>query len=112
MILWMDNALIDSIPEVSQLIKIALVNSGPITCAPFRIVNIGNSKPEKLTDLIKARRGFGSSTKNLQPIQAGDVPSTWAETKVLKRLTGFRPKTELSEGVANFVKWYREYYRL
>lgn len=107
--------LIDSIPEVSQLDK----NSSWLTqvqspVAPFRIVNIGNSKPEKLTDLIKAiEEALGlPAQKNLQPIQAGDVPSTWAETKVLKRLTGFRPKTELSEGVANFVKWYREYYRL
>ena len=67
-----------------------------------------------MTDLIKAiEEELGLlAQKNLLPIQAGDVPSTWAETKVLERLTGFRPKTELSEGVANFVKWYREYYRV
>ena len=107
--------LIDAIPEVSQLEE----NSSWLTqvqspVAPFRIVNIGNSKPEKLTDLIKAiEEELGLlAQKNLLPIQAGDVPSTWAETKVLERLTGFRPKTELSEGVANFVKWYREYYRV
>ena len=80
--------------------------------APFRIVNIGNSKPIQLLDFIKAIEeavGLGA-VKNLMPMQAGDVPATWADTSLLEKLTGYKPNTCVSTGVANYVKWYRKYY--
>ena len=82
--------------------------------APFRIVNIGNSKPEKLTDLIAAVESCTgiSAVKNLMPMQAGDVKATWADNTLLEYLTGFRPKTKLIDGVHNFVQWYRDYYKI
>jgi UDP-glucuronate 4-epimerase len=44
-------------------------------------------------------------------MQAGDVPATWAETELLTRLTGYRPRTSVEDGVARFVQWYRQQYR-
>ena len=50
--------------------------------------------------------------KNFMEMQKGDVPETWADCSLLQRLTGYRPETEVRDGVANFVTWYREYYRV
>ena len=50
--------------------------------------------------------------KNFMPMQAGDVPATWADISSLEKLTGFRPQTDLKDGVEKFVNWYREYYEL
>ena len=82
--------------------------------APFRVVNIGNSKPKKLLDFIKAiEKSVGvKAVKNLLPLQTGDVPSTWADTSLLERLTGYRPATDVETGVQKFVSWYRNYYNV
>ena len=82
--------------------------------APFRVVNIGNSKPAKLLDFINAiETSIGTKAiKNFMPMQQGDVPATWADTSLLKSLTGYTPNTDLSTGVQNFVNWYRNYYKL
>ena len=86
--------LIDVIPEiaVSKLIDFDLADRSKV--APYRVVNIGNSKPEKLTDFIEAiEKSVGrQAIKNLVPMQAGDVPSTWADTSLLKRLTRLSTK--------------------
>ncbi|SFG54578.1 UDP-glucuronate 4-epimerase [Novosphingobium sp. CF614] len=81
--------------------------------APWRVVNIGNSDAVQLTDFIKAiEEATGrKAERNLMPMQAGDVPATWADAELLKSLTGYAPGTSVGEGVAKFVKWYREYYR-
>ncbi|WP_126976525.1 NAD-dependent epimerase [Frigidibacter oleivorans] len=82
--------------------------------APFRIVNIGNSEPVALMDFIgaiEAATGRGA-TLNMLPMQAGDVPATWADATLLQRLTGYRPQTGVAEGVGRFVDWYRDYYRV
>ena len=50
--------------------------------------------------------------KNLLPMQAGDVPKTWADTSALERAYGLRPHTDLQVGVQRFVDWYRDYYGL
>ena len=50
--------------------------------------------------------------KNFMPIQAGDVPATWADISLLKHLTGYRPRTNLNEGIDCFVNWYRDYYKV
>jgi UDP-glucuronate 4-epimerase len=82
--------------------------------APFRIVNIGNSESVALTDFIAAIEAATGKTaiQNLMPIQPGDVPATWADATLLQSLTGHRPKTQVREGVARFVEWYRDYYRV
>jgi len=80
--------------------------------APHRIVNIGNSEPVKLMDYIAALESALGVTaqKNLMPLQPGDVLRTWADTGLLRDLTGFRPETDLRTGVAAFADWYRDYY--
>ncbi|MEI4488241.1 NAD-dependent epimerase/dehydratase family protein [Frigidibacter sp. MR17.14] len=81
--------------------------------APWRVVNIGNSEPVQLLDFIRAiEAATGRKAQlNLMPMQAGDVPATWADTTLLERLTGYRPKTQVPEGVQRFVDWYRDYYQ-
>lgn len=80
--------------------------------APWRVVNIGNSEPVQLTDFIAAIEAATGRTaaRNLMPMQPGDVPATWADAELLKRLTGYAPKTRVPEGVKAFVAWYRDYY--
>jgi UDP-glucuronate 4-epimerase len=80
--------------------------------APFRVVNIGNSAPIQLLDFIAAiEEATGrTATRNMLPMQAGDVPATWADTTLLTRLAGEIPRTGVRQGVANFVAWYRDYY--
>lgn len=82
--------------------------------APYRIVNIGNSESVPLTDFIAAIEAATGKTaiRNLMPMQPGDVPATWADAALLQSLTGHRPKTQVAEGVARFVEWYRDYYRV
>lgn len=80
--------------------------------APYRVVNIGNSDAVQLTAFIEAIEDATGKTaeRNLMPMQAGDVPATWANADLLKSLTGYAPKTSVPEGVASFVRWYRQYY--
>jgi UDP-glucuronate 4-epimerase len=87
---------------------------GSSKVAPFRVVNIGNSNPTNLMDFIHAiEKSTGiTAVKNFMPIQAGDVPATWADISYIEKLTGYHPKTSLKQGVDNFVNWYRNYYSL
>jgi UDP-glucuronate 4-epimerase len=80
--------------------------------APFRIVNIGNDAPVRLLDFIAAVEAATSRTlaKEFLPMQPGDVPATWADTRLLHALTGFLPATPVTDGVARFVAWYRSYF--
>ncbi|MEW6090633.1 MAG: NAD-dependent epimerase/dehydratase family protein [Pseudomonadota bacterium] len=82
--------------------------------APFRVVNIGNSDKVKLLDFIEAIEDeLGrKAIRNYMPMQTGDVPATWADASLLKRLTGYCPQTPFREGVARFVRWYRDYYNV
>lgn len=82
--------------------------------APWRVVNIGNSNAVQLTDFIKAIEDATGvkAQQNLMPMQAGDVPATWADAALLKTLTGYSPKTGVTEGVSNFVEWYRDYFEI
>lgn len=82
--------------------------------APHRVVNIGNSDSVQLTAFIEAiETATGLPAKrNMMPIQPGDVPATWANAALLNKLTGYTPKTSVTDGVAAFVDWYREYYRV
>ncbi|MFT6451414.1 MAG: UDP-glucuronate 4-epimerase [Halocynthiibacter sp.] len=80
--------------------------------APYRVVNIGNSDKVRLLDYIEAiEDALGKkAVRNYMPMQTGDVPATWANADLLKTLTGYKPKTDVRDGIAEFVKWYREYY--
>jgi UDP-glucuronate 4-epimerase len=82
--------------------------------APFRVVNIGNSNAVKLTDFIEAiETALGKTArKNMMPIQAGDVPATWASSELLSNLTGYVPATNFKLGITNFVNWYCGYYKI
>ena len=82
--------------------------------APFRIVNIGNSKKIKLIDFIDAIEKIlqKKAIKNFMPMQKGDVPETWADTTLLENITGYHPRTDIYEGISKFVEWYRKYYNL
>ena len=91
---------------------------------PYRVYNIGNSQPENLLDfvdilqqeLVAAEvlpRDFDfDAHKKLVPMQAGDVPVTYADTDALERDLGFRPSTPLREGLRKFARWYKEFYNI
>jgi UDP-glucuronate 4-epimerase len=80
--------------------------------APYRIVNIGGGRPEKLTAFIdEIERAIGKpSRRNYVEMQPGDIPRTVASAELLERLTGFKPTTPIAVGVKAFVDWYRGYY--
>lgn len=81
--------------------------------APFRVVNIGNGSPVPLMDFVSAIEAATGreAAKNFLPMQPGDVPATWADATLLTRLLGQPlPKTDIRDGVARFVEWYRDYY--
>jgi len=81
--------------------------------APYRLYNIGNHSPVQLMDYIACiEKAVGkTATKNMLPMQPGDVPATFADIEDLKADIGFEPKTPIEEGVKRFVAWYRDYYR-
>ena len=81
--------------------------------APWKIYNIGNNKPEELMHVVALlERGLGvTAEKVLLPMQAGDVPETFADVDELVRDVGFKPKTKIEDGIEKFVAWFREYHR-
>ena len=82
--------------------------------APWRIYNIGNSKPVQLMSYIDAlEKALGKKAKiNLLPLQPGDVPDTYANVDNLKEKFDFKPSTSVIDGVASFIKWYKDYYKI
>ena len=107
--------LIDAVPgEGHCSLKITDVGDSKSHVAPFRVVNIGNSQPARLLEFIsEIEKSTGNrALKNFMPMQAGNVPATWADTSLLECLTGYAPGTDLSTGVKNFVVWYRQYYNV
>ncbi len=81
---------------------------------PWRVYNIGNNSKEKLMRYIEVLEQCLGRTakKNFMPMQAGDVPATYADVSELVRDVGFRPDTPIEEGVRRFVDWYLRYYKL
>jgi len=80
--------------------------------APYRIVNIGNSDKVRLLDFVDAiEEELGQKAiRNYMPMQMGDVPATWANAELLQRLTGYKPQTDIKDGIREFVAWFRDYY--
>jgi UDP-glucuronate 4-epimerase len=84
------------------------------SAAPWKIYNIGNNNPEELMHVVSLlEKEFGrTATKEMLPMQPGDVPATYADIEDLAREIGFRPATTIEDGIARFAKWYRDYHNL
>lgn len=82
--------------------------------APYRLYNIGNNNPVELRQYISVlEECLGKEAiQNLLPLQPGDVPDTYANVEALVQATGYKPETSINVGIANFVEWYREYYKV
>lgn len=82
------------------------------SCAPYKLYNIGNNNPVELMDYIGAVESALGMTaeKNLLPLQAGDVPMTFADVDDLVADVGFKPSTSIDDGISKFVAWYRAYF--
>ncbi len=89
------------------------LNPDPATSrAPWRLFNIGNSRPEQLMNyiqILEEKLGLKAETKML-PMQPGDVKDTFADTSLLEEATNYESKTNISTGIGNFVEWYLDYY--
>ncbi len=103
--------LINSIPSTNN--KISKIDSQS-NAAPFRVVNIGNSKKIKLTDFLDViEQVLGKKAiRNYTTIQKGDVLETWADNSLLENLTDFTPQTNFKDGIVKFIEWYRKYYNV
>ena len=104
------NLLIKKIPNTKQLGRYKDDSLSPI--APFRILNIGNTKKVYLLDFIKEiEKVLGKKAKrNYMPLQKGDVKQTLSNTNLLKKITKYNPKTNFKTGIRKFLDWYLEYY--
>jgi UDP-glucuronate 4-epimerase len=82
--------------------------------APYRLYNIGNNSPVELMDFIAAiEKGLGiEAKKNMLPLQLGDVPDTYADVQALVDDLGYKPATAIEDGIANFISWYKDYYKV
>ena len=116
-----DFTYVDDIVEgVSRLLTVIpqrtedtnVTSPGDKSCAPYDIYNIGNGSPSQLMDYVGAIEDtLGKKADiNFMPLQPGDVPATFASTDKLQKATGFKPYTNIKDGVRNFIDWYREYY--
>ena len=121
-----DFTFVDDIVEgISRIIRHAperQTGEDGLPLAPYAVYNIGNSQPENLLDFVDTlqqellRAGVlpadydFEAHKRLVPMQAGDVPVTFADTSALERDFGFKPHTPLREGLRKFSEWYKEFY--
>ncbi|MGZ5050303.1 MAG: NAD-dependent epimerase [Methylobacter sp.] len=90
-------------------------NPDPATSfAPYRLYNLGNSKPVHLLAFIETlEKCLGKQAiKNLLPMQPGDVPDTYADVSDLTRDLGYKPETSLEDGIERFVDWYKNFYQV
>jgi UDP-glucuronate 4-epimerase len=90
----------------------ALAADPGTSAAPYRVYNIGNNRPVELLRFIEViEQCLGrKATRNLLPMQPGDVPATCADVDDLMRDVGFKPNTPIEVGIQRFVEWYRGYY--
>lgn len=119
-----DFTYIDDIVEgvVRSLDKVATANpewdannpDSATSAAPYRVYNIGNSEPVNLMRYIEVLEDcLGiKAERNLLPLQPGDVPDTYADVTELINAVGYKPTTSVEDGIAQFVEWYRGYYKV
>jgi UDP-glucuronate 4-epimerase len=82
--------------------------------APYRILNIGNSKPisiMKYVEILEKKIGV-DAIKDFEPMRQGDIKETHASYEALNKLIDFKPQVEIEEGIGKFVDWYRQYYNV
>lgn len=116
--LYRDFTYIDDIVQGIE----RLLSNPPITggSALHRVYNIGNNRPEKLMTFIETLENCLSQslgrtvvfTKIFEPIKPGDVPATFADTRLLEQTVDFRPETPISVGLQHFADWYCNYYQV
>lgn len=82
--------------------------------APWRVYNIGNNNPVDLLDVVELlEKSIGKKAiRELEPMQPGDVPATYADVDALMKEVDFKPSTPIAEGIARFIAWYRAYHGL
>lgn len=115
--------IVEGVKRVMQCAPVKIDGEDGLPIPPYRVYNIGNNSPENLLDfvdilqqeLIRAKvlpedYDF-EAHKKLVPMQAGDVPITYADTSALERDFGFKPSTTLREGLRKFAVWYHEFYQ-
>ena len=102
--------LINKVPRINQRGKYK--NDSLSLVAPFRILNIGNTQKVYLMDFIKQieKTLKKKAIKNYMPMQKGDVKQTLSNTKLLRDITGYNPRTNYKLGIKNFLNWYQKYY--
>lgn len=116
--------IVEGVKRIMQGAPERKIGEDGLPLPPYAVYNIGNSNPENLLDfvqilqeeLIRAKvlpNDYDFEThKKLVPMQAGDVPITFADTSALERDFGFKPSTSLREGLRKFAEWYKEFYRV
>ena len=102
--------LLNKTPSLSSKKKFKNDSLSPV--APFRILNIGNTKKIYLLDFVNTleKELNKKVIKNYMPMQKGDVYSTLSNSSLLKRITGYNPKTNYRTGIKKFINWYLDYY--
>lgn len=105
--------VIDQIP-IKDEVWLSTSNDSSYSTAPYKIYNIGNSKPIPLLDFVSCiERVTGiKAIKEMVAMQAGDVKVTFADVSDLKRDVDYKPSTSLEYGVSKFVSWYKTYYKI
>ena len=98
----------DVVPAVLSVLDAPPAGGG----VPHRLYNVGNDRPEALTDFVAAlEKAIGrKAVIEHAPMQSGDVEETWADISALQRDHDYAPKTTIAEGIPRFVAWYREHY--
>lgn len=105
--------IVEGILRVTERIPETVQAPGSSATAPYKVYNIGNNNPVELEAFIGCiESSMGKqAVKNYLPMQAGDVPITFADVDDLMADVGFKPKTPLVQGIQAFVDWYKDYYR-
>lgn len=116
--------IVEGVKRVMQGAPDKKLGEDGLPIPPYAVYNIGNQNPENLLDFVDILQqelvdagvlpkdyDF-EAHKKLVPMQAGDVPITYADTTPLERDFGFKPSTPLRTGLRNFAKWYKEFYRV
>ena len=114
--------IVEGVVRVMQHAPEKVTGEDGLPLPPYAVYNIGNNSPENLLDFVDIlqqeliRAGVlpqdydFEAHKELVPMQPGDVPVTYADTTALERDFGFKPSTELRQGLRSFAEWYKEYY--
>jgi UDP-glucuronate 4-epimerase len=108
--MWRDFTYIDDI--VQGVVR--ALDRPPHGSPPQALYNLGNHRSEKLTDFIAViEECLGTKAKlQMEPMQPGDVPATYADIDASRKDLGFEPTTPISSGIPRFIAWYRDYYRV